>query len=180
MKVIKFVNKDLKSPGYYEQLDYSNFGIPIEVEADPKENGQCGKGIHVVPISENADLENVILTGTMILLEIAEEDIVYCENNGKMRVSKAIPLRQVKKTNKEWRTIKTAACKDPKYAYNYALHADKRATDKTRTAACQSPYYAYWYAYWVDKKSTEETRTAASKSLYWGKQYEQWEKEQCK
>jgi hypothetical protein len=51
MQVIKFVTKDFKSPGNYGQLDYSKFGIPIEVETDSKERGQCARGIHVVPIS---------------------------------------------------------------------------------------------------------------------------------
>jgi hypothetical protein len=145
MQVVKFVTKDLKSPGNYEQLDYSKFGIPIEVDADPKEKGQCAQGIHVIPISENADLEKVILTGTMILLEVAEEDIVYCEDNRKMRVRKATPIKQVIESDKEWKIIRTAACKKPKYAYEYALYADKKPTEETRTAAYTDSYYAYWY-----------------------------------
>jgi hypothetical protein len=176
MQVIKFVTKDFKSPGDYERLDYSGFGIPIEVESDPKEHGQCGRGIHVVPISENADFMNVPFTGTMILLEVEEEDIVYCEKNGKMRVSKAIPVRQVVETDEECEIIRTAACKSPLYAICYATNVDQKPTDETRTAACKDPEYAYWYAYWVDNSPTEETRIGASKDEYWKEQYECWEK----
>jgi hypothetical protein len=161
MKVVKFVTEDFKSPGNYEQLDYSNFGIPIEIDADPKEKEQCAKGIHVILISEDADLKNVFFTGTMILLEIEEEDIIYCEDNGKMRVSKVIPVRQVNKSDKEWEIIGKAACKDPEYAYWYAIDVDQKSTGETRTAVCTNPYYAYWYAINVDQKPTEETRTAA-------------------
>jgi hypothetical protein len=163
MQVIKFVTKDFKSPGDYGKLDYSEFGIPIEVKADPKEYGQCAKGIHVVPISEDVDFEKVIFTETMILLEVAKEDIVYCEDNGKMRVSKATPIRQFVETDKEWGIIRTAVCKFPLYAYWYAKNVDKKPTDETRTAACQVARYAYWYAREVDQKPTDETRTAACK-----------------
>jgi hypothetical protein len=170
MQVIKFVTKDFKSPGVYEKLDYSKFGIPIEVDVDPKEKGQCAKGIHVVPVNEDANLENVVFTRTMILLEAAEEDIVYCESNGKMRVRKATPIRQVKKSDKEWEIIRKAAYKDPIYAYCYALDVDKKPTDETRTAACNSPECAYRYAKDVDKRPTDETRIAAcqnSSYAYW-------------
>jgi hypothetical protein len=163
MQVIKFVTKDFKSPGRYVQLDYSNFGIPIEVEADPNKKGQCAKGIHVVPISENADLHNVIFTGTMILLEVAKEDIVYCEGNGKMRVRKATPIRQVVKFDKEWGIIRTAACKEPGWAYEYAIYVDQKPTDETRIGACKLPECAYDYALYADRKPTDETRTAACK-----------------
>jgi hypothetical protein len=161
MQVIKFVTKNFKSPGNYEKLDYSNFGIPIEVKVDPKKCGQCAKGIHVVPINEDADLINVPFTGTMILLEVAEEDIVYCESNGKMRVRKATPIRQIKKSNKEWKIIRKAACNDTVYAYWYAIDADQKPTAETRIAVCQDPRYAYWYAREVDKKPTNETRIGA-------------------
>jgi hypothetical protein len=203
MQVVKFVTKDLKSPGGYGQLDYSKFGIPIEVEADLKEKGQYGRGIHVIPINEDTDLDNVIFTDTMILLEVAEEDIVYCEHNGKMRVRKATPVRQIKKSDKELGIIRTAACQDPVYAYLYALHVDKRSRKDTRTAACKDSEYAYLYAFEIDKKPTEETktaacydpecaylyakeidkkptaetRTAASKDARWKERYERWEKE---
>jgi hypothetical protein len=206
MQVIKFVTKDFKSPGDYGLLDYSKFGVPIEVDADPKERGQCARGIHVVPINEDTDLECVIFTDTMILLEVEEEDIVYCEKNGKMRVRKATPIRQVGKSDKEWKIIRTAACKVPEYAYLYALYVDKKPTNETRTAACQELCYAYWYALYVDHKPTNETRTAvckdpiysyyyainvdknptdetrigASKGEYYKEKYEQWEKDQCK
>jgi hypothetical protein len=167
MQVIKFVTKDFKSPGDYEQLDYSKFGIPIEVDVDPKERGQCGKGIHVVPINENADLTNVIFTDTMILLEVAEEDIVYCEKNGKMRVCKATPIRQVVESDKEWGIIRTAACNLAEYAYLYARYVDQKSIEDTMISACHKPEYAYWYAKDVDQKPTEETRTAACKSPYY-------------
>jgi hypothetical protein len=160
MQVIKFVTKDFKSPGNYEQLDYSGFGTPIEVDADPKDYGQCAKGIHVVPINEDVDFENVIFTDTMILLEVAEEDIVYCGKNGKMRVRKATPIRQVTKADKEWRTIRTTACNDSYYAYWYAREVDKKPTNKTRTAACNNPGCAYLYALHVDGRPKDETRTA--------------------
>jgi hypothetical protein len=206
VQVVKFVTKDFKSPGGYGQLDYSKFGIPIEVEADFPYYGQCAKGIHVVPISENADLYNVIFTDTMILLEVEEEDIVYCRKNGKMRVRKATPIRQVVESDEEWEIIRKAAYKSPyytyrfvryvdqkptaetrtsacnrsDYAYEYAKEVDKKPTDETRTAACNDPYYAYRYALDVDKKPTEETRIAVSKDIHWKEQYKQWEKDQCK
>jgi hypothetical protein len=164
------VTEDFKSPGDYGKLDYSGFGIPIEVYADPEDCGQCARGIHVVPISEDVDFENVIFTDTMILLEVAEEDIVYCENNGKMRVRKATPIGQVTKADKEWGIIRTAACKDPGYAVCYARDVDKEPTDETRTAACKNPEYAYYYARDVDQKPTDETRTVAcqdSEYAYW-------------
>jgi hypothetical protein len=102
MKVVKFVTKDLKSPGGYGQLDYSNFGIPIEVDVDPKEYGQCARGIHVILLCEDSNLDSVIFTRTMILLEVAEEDIIYCRKNGKIRVRKATPIRQVVESDEEW------------------------------------------------------------------------------
>jgi hypothetical protein len=171
MQVIKFVTKDFKSPGCYGSLDYFNFGIPIEVEVDPKERGQCGRGIHVVPINENADLHNVIFTDSIILLEVAEEDIVYCEKNGKMRVCKATPIKQVVESDKEWGIIRTAACRDPYYAYCYARGVDKKPTDETRTTACKSPYNAYLYAREVDKKPTDETRIGACNNSEWAYRY---------
>jgi hypothetical protein len=163
MQVVKFVTKDFKSPGNYEQLDYSKFGIPIEVEADSREKGQCAKGIHVVPISKDADLENVVFTDTMILLEVEECDIVYCEGNGKMRVRKAIPVRQIVEADEEWKIIRTAACKNPYYAYEYARYVDQRPTKETRKSVCKEPKYAYYYAKDIDKGATYETRTAACK-----------------
>jgi hypothetical protein len=163
MQVIKFVTKDFKSPGRYGKLDYSKFGIQIEVETDSKEHGQCARGIHVVPINEDADLENVVFTETMILLEVAEEDIVYCEDNGKMRVRKATPIRQVRKSDKEWKIIRKSACKKPYYAYMYARDVDNGSTDETRIAVCKNSGYAYCYADEVDQNPTEETRTAACK-----------------
>jgi hypothetical protein len=171
MQVIKFVTKDFKSPGDYGKLDYSGFGIPIEVETAPKEYGQCAKGIHVVPISEDSDLTNVIFTDTMILLEVAEEDIVYRENNGKMRVCKATPIRQVVESDEEWKTIRTAACQDPYYAYCYAKEVDQKPTAETRTSACNDPIWAYWYAFEVDKKPTDETRTAVCENPEWAYWY---------
>jgi hypothetical protein len=161
MQVVKFVTKDFKSPGDYGKLDYSGFGIPIEVETDPKDYGQCGRGIHVIPINEDADFEKVIFTETMILLEVEECDIVYCEGNGKMRVCKATPIRQVTESDKEWKIIRKAACNEPGYAVCYARDVGKEPTDETRTAACKNPEYAYMYARDVDKGSTDETRTAA-------------------
>jgi hypothetical protein len=163
MQVIKFVTKDFKSPGDYGKLDYSKFGIPIEVKADPKEYGQCAKGIHVVPISEDVNFEKVIFTGTMILLEVSEEDIVYCGKNGKMRVRKATPIRQVVESDEEWKIIRKAACKRPCYAYMYAKNVDKNPTDETKTAASRDPYYAYWYVKYVDKNPTDKIRTAVCK-----------------
>jgi hypothetical protein len=170
MKVIKFVTEDFKSPGYYGQLDYSKFGIPIEVEVDPKEKGQCARGIHVVPINEDSDLTNVIFTDTMILLEVEECDIVYCEKNGKMRVRKATPIRQVKKSDKEWEIIRKTACRSPEYAYYYALNADRCITPEARTGVCKDPEYAYYYALNIDDGSTDEIRTAVCKKplyAYW-------------
>jgi hypothetical protein len=163
MQVIKFVTKDFKSPSNYGQLDYSKFGIPIEVEVDPKERWQCAKGIHVVPINEDVNLENVVFTDTMILLEVEECEIVYCEGNGKMRVRKATPIRQVKKSDKEWGIIRTASCKEPRWAYLYARSVDKKPTDETRTAACNDPEWAYVYALNVDQKPTVETKVVACK-----------------
>jgi hypothetical protein len=165
------VTEEFKSPGVYGKLDYSNFGIPIEVDADPKERGQCARGIHVVPINEDADLHNVVFTDTMILLEVAEEDIVYCEGNGKMRVRKAIPIRQIVKTDKEWEIIKTVACKASEFAYFYALYVDQKPTDETRTADCKSSGCAYMYAREIDKKPTDETRTAACYDPYYAYLY---------
>jgi hypothetical protein len=166
MQVIKFVTKDFKSPGSYEQLDCSNFGIPIEAAADPKE-----KGIYVIPINEDVDLEDVLFTGTMILLEVAEEDIVYCEHNETMSVRKATPIRQIVESDKEWKIIRTAACKNPEWAYDYAIGADKGATDETRTAACNKPEWAYMYSLYVDQKPTNKTRTAACKYSEWAYKY---------
>jgi hypothetical protein len=163
MQVIKFVTEDFKSPGEYRKLDYSKFGIPIEVDVDPEDYGQCGRGIHVVPINEDADLTNVIFTGTMILLVVEECEIVYCEGNGKMRVRKATPIRQIVETDEEWGIIRTAIYRDPGYTYNYAKYVDRKPTDETRTVACQNAGYAYMYALHIDRKPTDETRTAACK-----------------
>jgi hypothetical protein len=171
MKVVKFVTEDFKSPGNYGQLDYSSFGIPIEINADSEEKGEFGRGIHVVPVNENIDLGRVIFTETMILLEVAEEDVVYSKTNGKMRVRRATPIRQLKKDDKEWKVIRLAACRLPYYAYLYAMMVDKKSTDETRTAACKDPYYAYLYAKDVDKKPTNETRIAACKDPYYAYEY---------
>jgi hypothetical protein len=85
----KFVTNELKSPGRFRKLDYSNFGVPIEVKADSAEKGQCARGIHVFPVLDNIDFENVVFSEKVILLEVADEDIIFSnlEKTGKMRVN---------------------------------------------------------------------------------------------
>jgi hypothetical protein len=106
MNVVKFVTSDLKSPGGYGILDYSNFGIPIEVESDPTEKGQCSRGINVVPLSDQINFKNVVYSRILILLEINQDDIVFQENNGKMRVKKATPIKILQEQDPEWQTVK--------------------------------------------------------------------------
>jgi hypothetical protein len=65
------VTNDYLSPNKsYNQIDYSNFGVPIEIkDYDPKEKGQCAKGIHVIPIVENADLVIVYMVENVLFLK---------------------------------------------------------------------------------------------------------------
>jgi hypothetical protein len=94
MKCIKFVTENYNSPStQFGIINYSEFGVPIEEpNCDPPERGQCAKGIHVIPIAEDAKFDNCIFTQKLICLEVAEEDIIYREGNGKMRCKKVIPL----------------------------------------------------------------------------------------
>ena len=58
------------------------------------------------------------------------------------------------------------ACKDPRLAFEYALHVDKGPRDDTRNAACRSPIAGWLYAQEVDKHPRDETRTAACRDPY--------------
>jgi hypothetical protein len=171
----KFVTNDLKSPGSgrFDKIDYSNFGVPLEVEVDTEGLGQCAKGIHVFPVQDNIDFENVIFSSKIILLEVAEEDIIFSnpDRTGKFRARKAIPIRVLEKDDPEMDIIRNAACEDPKWAYWYAINVDKKPSEQTRTAACKSPEYAYLYAVDVDEAPTDQTREAASKDSYYSELY---------
>jgi hypothetical protein len=152
------VTNDYLSPNKsYNQIDYSNFGVPIEIkDYDPKEKGQCAKGIHVIPIVENADFSNCLYGRKCIVLEVDESDIIYQENNGKMRVRKATPIGDFDRNHSMWNTM----IKNPEFAYLYAIFIDKCAKDDTRDVVLSNPYYAYNYANDVDKCPRDDTRNA--------------------
>jgi hypothetical protein len=152
MLVAKFVDNDY----ICNKTKFSNFGMSIE------------KDILVLPINEEVEIAPMGLKGKAILLEISEEDIVDCKRNNSFHVNKAIPIRNL--NDDELSIIRTAACKDPYYAYWYAIDVDKKPTNETRFSACQDPKYVYKYALYVDKKPTNKTRNAACQSpeyAYW-------------
>jgi hypothetical protein len=60
--------------------------------------------------------------------------------------------------------IRKFACKDPYFAYRYAMDIDKCPRKDTRNAACKSPEWAYEYALHIDKKPRNDTRKNACKS----------------
>lgn len=64
------------------------------------------------------------------------------------------------------------ACKDPKYAYMFAVFVDKYAHSETRNGASKSPQYAYLYAHNVDRGPNILTWNAARKSPKWKAMYE--------
>jgi hypothetical protein len=172
MLVAKFVTPDLKSPGIFEQLDYSNFGSPISIpNPDPEEYGQCARGIHVFPLTENIDFDKVIFTDTIILLHVEPEHIIFQENNGKMRVAQAIPIKQLTKQDSEWELIKKECLKTPKYAYRCALKIDQQPIDDTRNASLIDPEYAYYYARYIDRRPRNDTRNACLKDPYYAYYY---------
>jgi hypothetical protein len=162
MYCIKFVTEDYLSPNtQYQKLNYSNFGVPIEIEdCDPKEKGQCGKGIHVIPITKNANFAGCIFDVKCIVLEVNEDDIIYQKDNGKMRVKKATPLGDFDRNHSLWNVM----IKNPKFAYNYALFIDQCAREDTRNAVLSSPIYAYHYAENIDKCARDDTRNAVLKN----------------
>ena len=159
MLTFKFVTKDYLSPGGYGKLDYSGpWPKTLETEVDPASLGQCAKGIHVIPLHEEADLTNIVTSHRIIILDVAEEDIVFREGFGKMRASRVIVLGEASDEQKN--LIRELWCKDPYYAYIYALDVDKAPRDDTRESCLKDPYYAYRYARDVDKAPRDDTREA--------------------
>jgi hypothetical protein len=157
MYCIKFVTKDYLSPNIpYRKLDYSNFGVPIEINCDPADFGQCGRGIHVIPLVENANFENCLFSDKCIILDIDEDDIIYQENNGKMRVKRATPLGDFDRDHPLWDIM----LKNIEFAYYYAYFIDKCAKDDTRSAVLSNPKYAYKYAKNIDVCARDDTRSA--------------------
>jgi len=63
--------------------------------------------------------------------------------------------------------LRFICCKDPDYAYLYALAVDKVPREDTREAACKSLNWAYYYAKDIDKGYHEETRRSCYKSTYY-------------
>ena len=58
------------------------------------------------------------------------------------------------------------ACKNPFYAYYYALDVDKCPREDTREAACREAKYAYEYAIKVDKEAQIDTWLAVKDTEY--------------
>jgi len=164
MHVFKFVSKDFKSPGDYGTIKYE-FDVPVEIEdCDPPEIGQCGRGIHVLPISENVDFENCVCSNKCIWGEIDESDIIWSDNNKKMRVKKFTPRGELNRETKEfWEVL----IKNFEWAYNYALHVDKQPRDDTRSAILSDPEWAFFYAHDIDKCPRDDTRNAVSHNPKW-------------
>jgi hypothetical protein len=163
MKCIKFVTDNFESPGIKGKLDYSNFGKIIEVENyDPPEKGQCGAGIHVIPLTDNMNFHNCIFSDKCIVLEAHEKYIIWQENNQKMRVRKVIPLYELTSETKEWEYI----LKNPRFAWYYAVYVDKCASDDTRKGTLSDPDFAFYYAKYIDKKPRDNTRNAVLSSLW--------------
>jgi hypothetical protein len=161
MLTAKFVTPDLKSPGNYEQLDYSNFGSSVIISnPDPKEYGQCARGIHLITLTENINFTNVSFTNTLILLQVEPEHIIFQENNGKIRVSQATPIKQLTKQDPEYQLIINECLKTPEYAYRCALKIDQQPRTDTRQATLVDSYYAYRYALDIDKHPRTDTRQA--------------------
>jgi hypothetical protein len=167
MRVVKFLTKEGKATSddwLHEHLDYFSFGVQLEAVAN-------SNGIRVVPIKNDIDLSGVVLTKTMLLLEVDETDITYCDNNGNMRVRKAVPIRQITKADKEWGIIRSAACRNPWFSYEFAHSVDEESNYETRNSASKMPEFAYLYAVYVDKRPIEDTMIGASKEKYWEEAY---------
>ena len=47
----------------------------------------------------------MVFSDVLVLLEVAEEDVIFREGNGKMRVRKATPLRILTENDEEWQKI---------------------------------------------------------------------------
>jgi len=58
------------------------------------------------------------------------------------------------------KSTRLAACREPKWAYYYALQVDKGPREDTRQAACGEPYWACQYALEVGEEFQEETWAA--------------------
>jgi hypothetical protein len=142
MLVAKFVDDNYRQGN----TSYSNFGIPVE------------KYMLVWPINEDVDINPNALNTKSILLEISEENIIYCQRNSAFHVNKAMPVREL--NDDELSILRIAACQHQEWAYYYARYVDQKPTDETRNATCKEPYYAYNYAKYVDRKPTSETRFA--------------------
>jgi hypothetical protein len=166
------VTSDLKSPGNYERLDYSNFGSPVVItNPDPKEKGQCARGIHVFSLTKNINFFNVIFANTLILLHVKSRHIIFKENNGKMRVSQATPIKRLTEQDSEYQLIRKEILKTPKYAYKCAKYIDQQPRDETRNACLINPCYAYFYALDIDQQSRDDTRNASLKDPFFALQY---------
>ena len=62
MWAFKFVTDKYESPGGYDIIHYK-FGETIEVtDYAPAEDGQCARGIHVIPVSKYADFDNCVMS----------------------------------------------------------------------------------------------------------------------
>jgi len=59
------------------------------------------------------------------------------------------------------------ACKDPYWAYRFALHIERANIEKCQEAACKDPEYAYTFAYYVKGANIEKCQEAAGKDPEW-------------
>jgi hypothetical protein len=64
----------------------------------------------------------------------------------------------------------------PKEAYYYAYFVDNKIPNKeTRNSVCKDPQFAYWYAMDVDQCPMEKTKIAVDKNSWWKECYQQFE-----
>ncbi len=144
MKYFKFVTYNLKSPTkYYDPIDYSKFGKEIVSYASPVSYGACSSGIHVLPFIENIDFCNCLFSDKIIILEVKDEDIVYKEDDGKMRCKAVTPIRLANK--KEIAHIRRLVCENSEYSggesvYEFAIKFDKCRKQNTRNAVRKTFY----------------------------------------
>jgi hypothetical protein len=157
----------------FKPIDYSIVGVPIE---EPNFAGVgagiCASGIHVIPISEDADLSHCLYSDQCIYLEVDEEDIIYRENNGKMRCKKVTPMCNFNREHPLWGVM----VKNPTFAFNYARYVDKFGMDDTRKiCSSNSASLAYSYAVEVDKKYPhDDTRNGCLNRSWYAGEYARW------
>lgn len=135
MLAFKFVNGEYKSPEYLPKINYSG--------PWPKVVVNNRGGISVSPYRANMDWTGIWLDEKIIMLEVDKSDIIVSEENGIIKVTKAVILREA--TEEEKYFIRAEACRDAYCALYYACDVDQCARDDTREAAYKDGNAKYFY-----------------------------------